>query len=161
MPGVQQSGNVTPGHIAIFGAPGVIVDGGALPASTYVLASLRGANFNTTIDQPIIIPQRIAAFQITGLIICNASGQLSPAVGGFYPQAQKVGSPIVSAAQTYSPVTPADLMQATLTSFANTTRFSASNLGTIGGMIAVWFSLTTPNGSAVVADCYLVGTDLS
>jgi hypothetical protein len=160
---VQQSGNVTPGHLAAWGTQGVIVDWGAAPASQRVLASLRGANFNTTADQPIAIPQTVTAFQLTGIIITNSN--VSPnltAQGGFYPAASKGGSAIVAAAQSYISLTSANsLLSATLTSFANTTRFSSATLGTIGGLMQVWFSLTTAQGATASADIYLTGIDLS
>ena len=160
---VQQSGLITPGHNVQWLAPGVVGDGGAAPAAQRVLASLRGANFNTTSDQPIAIPQRVTAFQLTGIIVTNSNvlPNLS-AQGGFYPLAAKAGSPIVAAAQTYIALTsPSSLLSATLTAFANTTRFSSANLGTIGGLMNIWFSLTTAQGAAAAADVYILGVDLS
>jgi hypothetical protein len=159
---VQQSGNITPGHLPVWVAPGVIGDGGAALAAQRVLASLRGANFNTTSDQPIAIPQRVTAFALTGIIVTNASLSLTAAVGGFYPQAAKAGTPIVAAAQAYSTLTTANaLLNATLAAFGSGTRFSSANLGTIGGLLNIWFALTTAQPVAATADIYLVGIDLS
>jgi hypothetical protein len=159
---VQQSGNITPGHLPVWVAPGVIGDGGAALAAQRVLASLRGANFNTTSDQPIAIPQRVTAFALTGIIVTNASLNLTTAVGGFYPQAAKAGTPIVAAAQAYSALTTANaLLNATLAAFGSGTRFSSANLGTIGGLLNIWFALTTAQPVAATADIYLVGIDLS
>src|ERR1700733_2890264 len=93
---VQQSGNPTSGHLAKWVASGVIADAGPPIASQRVLAVLQGADFNTTTDQPINIPNSITAFQLTGMIITNASVSLTTAVGGFYPQFSKAGSPIVA-----------------------------------------------------------------
>lgn len=162
MAGIQQSGNVTAGHIPIWLAPGVLGDGGSLGSATQVLASLRGANMNTTADQPISIPTTLAAFQLTSIVITNASISLTTAVGGFYPLAAKAGTPIVSAAQTYSALTTsAGLMTATLASFGANTRFSSGNLGTIGGILQIWFALTTPQGALASADLFLLGTNLT
>jgi hypothetical protein len=162
MGAVQQSGIITPGHLPVWVAPGVIGDGGAALAAQRVLASLRGTNFNTTADQPIAIPQRVVAFALTGIYVTNASLSLTTAVGGFYPQAAKAGTPIVAASQVYSALNTGDkLLQATLAAFGSGTRFSSNNLGTIGGLLQVWFSLTTPQSAAATADCYLVGIDLS
>src|SRR5882757_3282210 len=94
---VQQSGNVTPGHLAKWTASGVIQDAGALGASQRVLAYVQGADFKSVQDQPLNILNTITAFQLTGIIITNASISLSAAVGGFYPQLLKAGSPIVAA----------------------------------------------------------------
>ena len=157
---ILQSGTVTPGHLAQWTTDGVIQDGGVSPFN--VIASSRSVNFNTTSDQPISIPFAISAFQLTGIVITNASISLTTAVGGFYPAASKGGTPIVSASQAYSALTTsAGLMQATLASFGSNTRFSAANLGAIGGLLCVWFSLTTPQGAAATADIYLIGSNLT
>lgn len=159
---VQQSGNVTPGHLAAWVTDGVLEDFGPAFGGQTVIASLRGANFNTTADQPIVIPPGIAAFRLQTILVCNAGVSLTTAAGGFYPLASKGGSPIVSAAQVYSALTTINtLMQPTLTSFANTTRFSGATLGQVAGNNAVWFALSTPQGVAATADLYLVGQDLS
>jgi hypothetical protein len=159
---VLQSGNVTPGHLAGWVTDGVIGDLGISPFN--VIASLRSVNFNETSDQPILIPAQIAAFQLTGIVVTNASISLTTAQGGFYPQSAKGGTPIVASTQAYSALTTsAGLLQATLASFGSSTRFSATNLGTILGtsLIAIWFSLTTPQGVAATADIYLVGNNLT
>ena len=162
MGSVQQSGAITPGHVAQWVATGVVKDGGALPAGEKVLASIRGANFNTTGDQPLVIPQNITAFMITRIVITNASVSLTTAAGGFYPQTSKVGTPIVSSAQVYSALTTgASLMQATLASFGSGTRFSSANLGLLNGLLVLWLSLTTAQGAAATADVYVIGVDLT
>lgn len=162
MTGVLQSGNVTPGHLATWATDGVLKDGGSAVAGQRVLASLRGANFNITTDQPIIIPQNFLAFQLTSIIVTNAPVSLTAAVGGFYPAAAKGGTPLVAAGQAYSAlVSQASLMTATLASFGANTRLSAANLGSINGLLAIWFSLTTPMGVNATADIYLCGIDLS
>lgn len=156
--GVQQSGNVTPGHAAIWAASGVLRDGGALPIAQRVLAAFPSADFNDTGDQPLILPAAITAFQLTGIIITNASLSLTTAVGGFYPEAFKEGTPIVADTQGYSSLTTAQkLLQATLASFGSTTRFSRTNLPDW----AIYFALTTPQGAAATADIYLIGIDLT
>lgn len=154
MTGVIQSGLVTNGHIAQWAANGVIADGGAVPTGRLIVSG-RSLNFNTTADQPIVFPQYITAFRLANIIVTNASISLTSAVGGFYPAASKGGTPIVSAAQAYSALTaPASLMTATLASFGSSTRFSSANLGTIGGLLAIWFSLTMAQGSAATGDIY-------
>lgn len=155
---VQQSGNVTPGHLVKFITSGVVGDAGPLGASQRVLAFLSGADFNSVQDQPLIVPNTITAFQLTGLLITNATQSISVATGGFYTGASKGGSVIVSSAQVYSTLTGANLLlNATLTAFANTARFSGSNL-TSG---QIFFSLTTPQGFACFADIYALGIDLT
>lgn len=151
---VQQSGLVTANHAAMWAADGVISDGGAMPTGRVIVAG-RSLNFNTTADQPIAIPQYITAFRLASIIITNASISLTTAAGGFYPAASKGGTPIVANTQIYTSLTTsAKLMTATLASFGSTTRFSAANLGQIGNLSNIWFSLTTPQGAAATADIY-------
>lgn len=159
---IQQSGKITPGHLVSWTTDGVVQDWGAAPAAQRVLASLRGANFNVTTDQPMLLPQTVTAFQLTSIIITNASVSLTSAIGGFYPALSKGGTPIVSASQTYSALTSqAALMTATLASFGSSTRFSAANLALINNLMAIYFSLTTGQGVNCTADIYLCGIDLS
>jgi hypothetical protein len=160
---VQQSGAPTPYHIAQWLANGVIGDGGAMPTGRLIVSG-RGLNFNTTADQPIAIPQYITAFRIANIIITNASISLTTAQGGFYPAASKGGTPIVANSQAYSALTTsAGLMTAALAPFGSGTRFSAANLGTIGGLLAIWFSLSVAQGAAAAAtaDIYFVIDNLS
>lgn len=167
MGAIQQSGLVTPGHRAVWTTDGVIQDGGAITASQKVLATLRNADFNTTTDQALIITPGVNIFQLTGIIVTNATTSLLTAVGGFYTQAFKAGSAIVAAGQTYSTLVTANLLlQPTLTNFANTARFSSANLPVVVGAngmagLAIYFSLTTANGNVANADIYAVGIDLT
>lgn len=155
---VQQSGNVTAGHLAKFVTSGVIADAGPLGASQRVLSYLQGADFNSIQDQPLLIPNTITAFQLTGIIVTNATISLTTAVGGFYPRASKAGTAIVAAGQAYSALTdPTLLLQPTITMLAQTARFSAVNLPSA----AIFFSLTTPQGAAAFADIYAIGIDLT
>ena len=161
MAGILQSGQVTPSHLAIWAADGVLQDGGP-GMGQFVLASLRGANFNTTNDQPIIIPQRIVAFRLQNIIVTNASVSLTTAAGGVYPAASKGGTPIVAAAQAYSALTTQDsLLSLTSTAFFTGTRFSSRTLGQLNGLNAIWLSLTTGQGAPATADVYLLGSDLT
>jgi len=160
MTGILQSGSVTPGHLAQWVTDGVVADGGVAPFN--VIASLRQANFNITSDQPIVIPVSILAFRLTAVIVTNASISLSAAIGGFYPQSAKGGTPIVSTSQAYSALTTSTgLLTVSLSSFGNNTRFSSVNLGTVAGQLAVWFALTTPQGAPATADIYLTGNNLT
>ena len=167
MAGIQQAGAVTPGHLAVWNTSNVLADGGPVLASQKVLASIRGANFNTTSDQPLILPPAVTAFQLTGILITNASLSLTTAVGGFYTAASKNGSPLVAASQVYSSLTSGDLLlAATLAAFAQTARLSSNNLPLVLGAnnqyaLAIYLSLTTPQGALATADCYLLGIDLS
>lgn len=155
---IQQSGSVTPGHLAVWVTEGVIKDGGANLGAQQVLTSLRNANFNDTGDQRIVLPASITAFQLTGIIATNPSISLTTAVGGIYPLTAKAGAAIVAAGQVYSALVAAsNLLALTLAGAVATTRYSVANLPDW----ALYFSLTTPQGAAAGADLYVIGIDLS
>jgi hypothetical protein len=166
---VLQNGYVTPGHYATWVTDGVLQDGGPVPASYAVLGSIFGANFGTTADQPILIPPAITAFQLTGIIVTNASTSLTQAEGGFYPAASKGGTAIVASSQVYSALTsPNLLMQPTISAFGQAARFSSANLPQLlnsNGQycLAIYLSLSTAQSTlgTVTADVYLLGVDLS
>lgn len=155
---IQQSGSITPGHVASWVTAGVIQDGGAVPAAQKVLTSFFSANFNATGDQALILPASISAFMLTGIIITNASISLTTAVGGFYPQASKAGTALVANTQVYSSLTASTkLLSATLAGAVATTRYSIANLPDW----RIYFALTTAQGAAATADICIVGIDLS
>ncbi len=154
---IQQSGDVTPGHMAVWTTDNVIQDGGAVGVSERVLGYLN-CTFNSTSDQAIALPDDINVFCLTRIIVTNASISLTTALGGFYPQAAKGGTPIVSAAQSYTSLTTSSkLLNATLASYGSTTRFDASNVPDW----AIYLSLTLGQGAAATADVYLCGLDLT
>jgi len=162
MGNVTQNGSVSPGHAVVWTTNGIIADGGSFPAGPRVLARQLGASFSITTDQPIVLPPTVSALQITGIIVTNASTAMNLAGGGFYTQPSKGGSTIVAASQGYSAlITSANLLQPTLTTLAQTTRFSPTILGQIGTQMAVFFSLTTAQAGNATADVYLLGVDLS
>lgn len=152
---IIQSGQVTPGHAVGWVTDGVVSDAGPLlgPSETK-LAQFLGANFNTTNDQQIAIPTTITKFQLTRVVVTNASLSLTTAVGGFYPQPAKGGTSLVANSQVYSSLTAASvLLNPTLTSYANTTALTAAILTSF----SIYLSLTTGQGSACTADVYLFG----
>lgn len=162
MVGIVQSGIVTPGHLMLWATDGVAVDGGVFGASQRVLAALRSANFNDTGDQPLTLPTRITAFQLTGIVITNASDSLTTAAGGFYPTISKGGTALVAAGQVYSSLTTtAKLLAATLAGAVATTRYSSANLAIVGGALTLYLSLTTAQGIPCTADVFVMGVDLT
>ena len=159
MGSIVQSGAVTPGHRANWVTDGVLGDGGPPLVSNKVIGRILMADFNTISDQPIILSPSINAFQLTTIIVTNASIPLTAAFGGFYPLSNKAGTPLVASSQGYSALTTANiLLQPTLTTYALTTRFSA-NVLTSGWQL--YFSLSTPQGIAATGDIYVTGIDLS
>jgi hypothetical protein len=132
----------------------------ALPANAYVgpqqlgiIASLRGANFNVTTDQAIVIPAQITKFVISGVYVTNCSVSMSTAAGGIYTAAAKGGTAVVAASTTYASLTTATVMQnVALTAAAGNTAWTVSSL---------FFSLTTAHGSAGTCDIFVLGLDLT
>jgi hypothetical protein len=156
--GVLQSGSVTPGHLATWVTDNVLGDGGSPLAQQSVIAELLGADFNSTLDQAIVLPADLLAFQLFRIYVTRATLSLTTAVGGFYPQALKAGTALVAASQTYSALTSASvLLSATFTGAVATTRFTRTNLPDW----TIYFSLTTPQGIDCSADIYVVGTPLT
>lgn len=155
---IEQSGAVTPGNLALWATTGVLKDGGKPGRMGRVLAQLTSADFNSTSDQPIVLPEAMQAFCITSIIVGNSAISLTTAAGGFYPVANKGGTPIVAASQVYSALTDSTkLMNPTLASYGSTTLFTRS-------IVTDWmlyFSLTTAQGIAATADIYILGVDLS
>ena len=158
MAGVLQSGNVTPGHLAAWTTDGVIQDAGLPIVGQSFLVPLFSADFNTIADQPIVIPASITAFRLAAIFITNASISLTTAAGGFYPQPAKVGTPLVVSGQVYSSLTtPNILLSATLNTQVLTTRYSSAVLPNM----TIYFSLTTAQGVAAVADIYIFGQNFT
>lgn len=134
------------------------MDAGASPAAQRVLATFINADFNTITDQPIIVPAAITAFQLTAILVTNATLSLTTAAGGFYTAASQGGTPIVANTQVYTTLTNSNLLLSlTRTAFAQSARFSANLLVNN----TIYFSLTTPQGVPANADIYLIGIDLS
>ena len=158
MVGILQSGNVTPGHIAVWSTDGVVQDGGPVKSSKQVLASLLSADFSSIADQALLLPTSITAFAITGIMVTNASLSLATAAGGFYPQTSQGGTAIVASSQVYSSLdATTKLLNCTIAAAALATRYSRTNVPNW----AIYLSLTTPQGVYATADIYLLGTDLT
>lgn len=115
-----------------------------------LLGLLRGANFNSVLDQAIAI-QDSTKYRLTKITIGNASTSLTTAVGGIYDSPNKAADVIVAAAQGYAALTSASqLMDAVLTSYTG----QASSEATL------YLSLTTAQGAPATADIFVYGRDL-
>jgi len=163
---VQQSGNITPNHLAVWTTDGVIQDGGPVINVAKILGTIRGADFNSSADQPIYLPATVTAFQILDVTVTNASLSLTAATGGIYPNANKTGTAIVAANQVYSLLTSSSkLLSAITTGASDATRYSSANVDTtlLSGqnVLTIYLSLTNVQGLHCFADVYVVGLDLS
>jgi len=119
------------------------------PLGSRMLGVLKGANMNSTADQPIAIalPPGTSTYVIDKIIATNASTSLTLAAGGLYTAAAKGGTAIVAAAQVFSALTSAaKVLNPTL---AVTDKRTEATL---------FLSLTVAQGASATADIYIVGT---
>ena len=125
---------------------------GAAVGGYGLLASLIGANMNSTADQPF--GPRQFGFIVRRIVVTNASISLTTAAGGIYTGAAKGGTAIVAAIQTYATLTsPTVSLDLTIAAAAVNTVLSASP--------SLFLSLTTAQGAAATADFYFYGERLA
>jgi len=125
---------------------------GRPPGASGLLFYLKGANLNSTADQPFTVNGSLPAkFRITDIVATNASGSPTTAVGGIYTAASKGGQAIIYAGQAYATLTAATALQQL--AFGT----GSAELSYSGTPI---LSLTTPQGSAMTADFYIFGAPL-
>lgn len=99
--GTEQSGLVTPTHIATWTTDGVIQDGGvAIPNLSGMLASVvQNINFNATnTDNPIPInlPAGYTRYRIQAILISGATHDISAATCGVFTATAAGGTPVVT-----------------------------------------------------------------
>lgn len=114
--------------------------------------TLIGANMNSTADQAFTKLVAYTNFQLTRVIVNNASISLATAAGGIYTAAAKGGSAIVAASQVYSALTLS-------TKFINPA-LAGTALTDILTVTPI-LSLTTAQGAAATADIRIMGIPLS
>lgn len=118
-----------------------------------LLGSLSAANFNSTADQAITIQTGVTRYIIRRIIVDNASISLTTAAGGFYTNAAKAGTIIVAAAQVYSALTASTKFKdLTLEAVIGTDVLTATT---------IYLSLTTGQGAAATASCWIWGENLT
>lgn len=118
-----------------------------------LLASLTGANFNSTADQSMTIQTGVTRYVIRRIIVDNASINLTTAAGGIYTQAAKAGTAIVAAAQVYTALTTsAKFKDLTLEAVIATDILTATT---------IYLSLTTAQGAAATANVWVFGENLT
>jgi hypothetical protein len=122
-----------------------------MPHLADMLGSLLGANLNSTADQAI--PIAAGKYILRRIVVTNASGTPSLAVGGIYTAASKGGTQVVAATQVFSGLTSAPVsVDLTLAAGAIGAALTASQL---------FLSLTTAQGSAMTADLFIFGDALA
>lgn len=122
-----------------------------------LLGRLVGANMNVTTDQPFVwFPAPNTVWRATKITCTNASTSLTTASGGVYTELSKGGSALSSNA-AFSSLTGSTLAyDLTIASTpGNTFYTSAAATASVNG--APVLALTTAQGSAATADCYVYG----
>lgn len=149
---VQQSGNVTPGHIATWTTDGVAQDGGMpIPAVNAMLAaSVLQVNFNAgNTDNPINIglPQNYTQYRIHQIIIEGATASLSTATCGVFTQ-QGAGGLAVVAGNTAVTIT-----QTAGDTNNNMQALTIANQNTLALIDpTLYFRVQNPQGSSALAN---------
>lgn len=115
---------------------------------------LLGANFNSTADQAIVIASPTANYQLNAITVNNPSIALTTAVGGIYSGAGKTGTQIVAATQAYSGLTTNS--PNTSGNGVDLSLATGSYNATAWNLATMYFSLSTPQGAAAIADIRVV-----
>jgi hypothetical protein len=149
---VQQSGNVTPTHLASWTAPGVIQDSGVTFTNTYGMFSsaVLEINFNSAnTDNPIPInlPPNYTRYRIQQILLAGATASISTATCGVFT-AQSAGGSIVVSSGTAITVT-----QTLADTINNMQSFNINNQNTMSLSDAVlYFRVQTAQGSPALAN---------
>lgn len=115
---------------------------------------LKGANFNTTADQPITITSPSTNWVVSFFYVVNPSTSLTTAAGGFYTAASKGGAQVLPSSTVYAALT-SNSGTNTSGSMGRFTPNTGSGNGVWETGSTIYFSLTTAQGSAATADIYV------
>jgi hypothetical protein len=117
-----------------------------------MIGRLIGANMNSTSDQPFVwLAAPSMSYRVTRVTCTNASTSLTTAAGGVYTASAKGGTAIVAGSQLYSALTGSTLaLDLTIAATPSNTFYSSATAAPI-------LSLTTAQGAAATADCYVYG----
>lgn len=118
------------------------------PVPTAVIGKLLQANFNITTDQAIVM-QINGVYRVKRIVVWNTTvNGMSTAAGGIYTAASKGGSAIVANSQTYTGLTNQYTAEELTLSLPNLVNPAGTPL---------FFSLTTAQGAAALADIWVYG----
>lgn len=130
-----------------------------------LLGRLIGADFNSTADQPIAIAQPgTGPYIIARIVIANTSAAITAtAKGAFYSSASKTGPLFGGGATTaYAALNAAGLAGIVGSAVGSPSLGTSNTLAPyLTSSTTIYLSLTAGNGSAVTADIYVFGYDLS
>lgn len=113
------------------------------------LGKLTGANMNVLTDQPITINS--SSYIIRGILVTNASINMTTAKGSLYTATSKGGTPL-----TTSPTTTPYTALSSAAAYVDLTLAAL----TVLTVATIYLSLTTAQGVAATADFYIYGDRL-
>ncbi len=130
---------------------------GAGGNSYELIGRLIGANMNVTTDQPFVwLAAPGSVWRATKITCTNASTSLTTASGGIYTELSKGGTAL-SVNAAFSGLTAAALAYDLTINTVPGTTFYSSQPATASATGAAVLALTTAQGAAATADCYLYG----
>lgn len=149
---VQQSGQVTPTHLASWTTDGVIQDSGVTFTNTYgeFVTHVQQINFNATnTDNPIPInlPAGYTRYRPTLILISGASASLSTATCGMFTQQAAAGTQVVASG------TAITVTQTAVDTVNNMQSLTIANQNTMSLIdTTLYFRVQTPQGSAALGN---------
>lgn len=148
---IQQSGVVTPGHLASWTTDGVLQDSGLTFTNTYGMFSstVQGVNFNATNTDtpiPINLPANYTRYRIHGISVSGASAALNSSTCGVFTGTGGGGVAIVTSGTALT-------ITATLADTNNNMQgFTINNQNTLAlSDNTIFFRVQTPQGSIATA----------
>lgn len=149
---VQQSGQVTPQHLAAWTTDGIIEDAGVSLANTYgqLQSTVQQINFNSgSTDNPIPInlPIGFTRYYVNLILISGATAALNSTTIGVFTQQNASGLQVVSTG------TAVTISQALIDTNNNMQSLSIVNQSTLAlSDTVLYFRIQTPQGSAALGN---------
>lgn len=139
-------------NVSTLLTPANLLDVGAVRVLWYAT----GLDMNSTADQALTKNGTFTNWMLiqSAFRFGNASASCASAVGGVYTAASKGGTPVLVATTAFTTMNAASTGQASNPGSAAALNFPLT-------ASALYFSLTTPHGSAATADLYVLGIPLS
>lgn len=152
MNAVQQSGQVTPSHLAAWATDGVIEDAGVTFTNTYGMfqSTILQVNFNSTnTDNPIPInlPVGYTKYRVHQIVISGATASLSTATCGVFTQQGAAGLGVVG---TGTAITVTATAGDTNNNMQSLTIVNQNTLALID--TTLYFRVQTPEGGAALGN---------
>lgn len=149
---IEQSGNITPGHLTSWTTDGVVQDAGVTFTNTYGLFaySKTGINFNAAnTDNTLLVnlPAGYTRYRIHSILLSHASATLTTATCGVFTQVSGAGTQVVATGTAVTVSAAADDTNNNMQSFTIVDQDTRSLIDT-----TLFFRTQTAEGSAATGD---------